>query len=227
MPENKQIKDGLGNLFGMRMHDISPTQDGSLMRTMLFATAYPIDYGGGGVFQHCGKSNVILAGMPANSPIYSFRWTSGTELALIQRARIDAWSNTLFASGLATFDLFAARNWTAADTGGTGANLAGDVNQLRTSMGASGAQIMYANTGTLTAGTRTLDPAPLESRTVSVPNAANAKFGSVPLTLFEKLQGEHPLTLALNEGFVVRCSLPADGAWLFSLTLEWAEVPAF
>ena len=227
MADNKQIKDGLGNIFTIRMRDLSSGLDGSYQRSMIFATPYPVDYGGGGVFQHCAKSNIILAAAPANSPIYSFRWASTTAFALISRARLLAWSNTLFVGGLAIFDFFAARAFTATDSAGQAAVLTGENNQLRTTMGASSAQIAYANTGPLTPGTRTLDPAPLDTRIVPVPTAANALFGAGPITLFEKLQGDHPLVLAANEGFVVRVTLPSDGAWLFALTLEWAEVPAY
>ena len=61
MPDNRQIKDGLGNLFTLRMRDVSLNGDGSVQRNMMLDTLYPVDYGYGGVFQHCAKSGVINA----------------------------------------------------------------------------------------------------------------------------------------------------------------------
>jgi hypothetical protein len=226
MPDNKPIKDGLGNSFTVRMRDISPLTDGSLMRSMIYATPYPLDYGVGGFYQHCAKSGVMAAGMAAGAPIYSFRFTTASMIAAIERVRLSAWTSAaLFAASMATFDLYAARSFTAPDTGGNPANFSGDYNQLRSSMGASTASIQCANTAALNAGTRTLDAAPLDSKIFAVPGTASTPIGT--MTLFEKLQGDHPLILAQNEGFVVNATVPAGGTWQFALTLEWAELSNF
>jgi hypothetical protein len=225
--DNKQIKDGLGNVFTIRSKDVSAALDGSLQRSMFFSTAYPVDYGANGIFQHCARSGVMLAGLPANAPIYSFRWSSATALALLWRLRLVAWSNTRYAGGVASFDVFAARNFTANDTAGTSANLGGENNQLRTIMASGAATILYSGTAALTPGTRTLDAAPLDSRTINCATVANTMFPGSPTSIFERLQGEHPLVLAQNEGLVVQASLPSDGAWKYSLTAEWAEVAQY
>jgi hypothetical protein len=225
--DNRQIKDGLGNIFTMRMRDISPSQDGTIQRSMLFATPYPLDYGGGGFFQYCAKSGIMLASAAANSPIYSFRWIGASTYAAITRARLLVWSNTVFSGGVGTFDLFVARQFTGSDSGENVATLTGNNNKLRTSMGSAGAGIVYSNTIPITVGTRTLDVAPIDSRTATAPTTASTIFSNMPITLFEKLQGEHPLILTSNEGFVVHATVPAGGAWLFSFTLEWSEIPAY
>ena len=225
--DNKQLKDGVGNLFTLRMRDKSATGDGSLQSTMVLASGYPLDYGSGGMFQHCGKSGAMVAGLAAAAPIYAFHWPASL-LALVRRVRVSAWTNgTAFTAGLATFDLYAARAFTAQYGGGNVANLTGDAAQLRSTMGASKAEIMYAATVALTPGTRTLDPDPLHSLTVAAPATANAPFSAAPLTLFEKLQGEHPLLLVANEGFVIRASVPAAGIWSFAVTTEWDEIEIF
>jgi hypothetical protein len=228
MPENKQIKDGLGNIFTIRMRDNSPLQDGSIMQSIVHSSLYPLDYGGGGIFQHVAKSGVIAAMMPANSPIYSFRWASAGMFALVWRVRMMAWTVTAFSGGLATFDLFAARSFTVADTGGTLANLSGENNQLRTSMASSSASIMYANTGALTPGTRTVDAAPMESFIALAPTTDNTLFPQEPVFLFQKDKNDHPLFLAQNEGFIIRGSVPqSNSTWQFSVTAEWNEVQVY
>jgi hypothetical protein len=225
MADNKQIKDGLGNIFTIRMKDISALLDGSVQRSMIYASLYPLDYGSGGSFQHVAKSGVIAAMMPANSPIYSFRWPAAGMMALIWRIRMMAWTVTAFSGGLTTFDLFAARNFTASDTGGRAASLAGDNNQLRTDMSASGAAISWSDTSALIPGTRTLDLAPMESLFTPAPTADNTLFQLEPLLLFQKDKSDHPLVLGHNEGFVIRSSVPATtSTWAFSITLEWDEV---
>jgi hypothetical protein len=225
--DNKQIKDGVSDLFGMRMRDLSPSGDGSLMRSMILTSGYPLDYGTGGIFQHCAKTGVMTAGLAANSPIYSFYWPA-TLLCLVRRVRLNAWTaDTGFAPGVATFDLYAARQFTAPYGGGALADLSGDHASLRTSMNGSQAQIMVATTAALTPGTRTLDPDPLDSRTVNAPIAAGTAFMSGALTLFEKLQDEHPLMLVTNEGFVIRATVPATGDWSFAVTTEWNEATVF
>jgi hypothetical protein len=130
-----------------------------------------------------------------------------------------------FSAGTVTFDMFVARQFTVNDTGGTIANLY-QSNVLRTIMSSSLAQITFASTGALIPGTRTVDPYPLDSQTVVAPQTAGAPFTATRMTLFEKLQGEHPLLLAANEGFVVRVTVPAAGVgtWQFAVTTEWDEV---
>lgn len=225
--DNKQLKDGVGNLFTLRMRDRSATGDGTIEQTMVLASGYPLDYGAGGMFQHCGKSGSMAAGLAAAAPIYAFHWPANL-LALVRRVRVSAWTlGTAFSAGLATFDMYAARAFTAQYGAGTVANLSGEAGQLRTSMGSSLAEIMYAATATLTPGTRTLDPDPLESRTLAAPVTANAPFSAAPVTLFEKQQGEHPLLLVANEGFVIRATVPATGVWSFAVTTEWDEISLF
>jgi hypothetical protein len=225
MADNKQIKDGIGNPFNIRMRDLSVGGDGSIMRSMILATLFPIDYETGGAYQHCAKSGVIAAGMAAAAPVYSFRWPSSL-LALIKKIRINAATDaTGFTAGMATFDLFVARAFNVSDSGGNAGNLAGNFNKLRTSMGTSQALIQVASSVALTPGTRTLDNDPMESRSVSAPTTTFTPLSpSQQLTLLDKAQGDHPLLLVTNEGFVIRATVPATGAWRCWVTVEWDEV---
>jgi hypothetical protein len=228
MADNKQLKDGLGNLFTLRMKDVSPGLDGTLQRSLFFATPYPLEYAGGGIYQHRAKSGTLLTGLPVNSPIYSFWWPITVMLAAVTRIRFSAWSTTTFAGGIAQFDVYAARNFSVADSGGIVADLTGNNSKLRTSMGSSEANIRWSSNAAITPGTRTLDAAPFDGRIMAVPTAANGLFvPGGPATLFEKQEGEHPLLLQSFEGFVIHASVPSDGAWQFIITVDWAEVPHY
>src|SRR6266566_896275 len=133
--DNINIKDALSVAFKMRSKDTSVAQDGSIQTMRHLSVPFPVDYGVGGCFQICSKSGIMAAGLAANSPIYSFRWTSSTLNALIRRVRIQGWSlGTGFAAGIATFDMFVCRAWTVADTGGTTETLTTDNGNLRTAM---------------------------------------------------------------------------------------------
>jgi hypothetical protein len=227
MADNRQIKDGLGNIFTLRMRDISSAGDGSVQCSIVRATPYPLDYGPGGEYQHYAASGVMAQAMPDNSVIYAFRWPAPTMLALIWKVKITAWSVTAFAGGFVAFNIYAARNYTAIGTGGLTADLTGNNNKLRTSMASSGASIAYANTGGLAPGTRTLDTAPLDSW-IAPATAAGVPFLDSPMTIFDKQVGEqHPLLLAQNEGFVITAKVPNDGTWSFGVTTRWDEVANF
>jgi hypothetical protein len=232
MSDNRQIKDGLGNIFTIRMRDISTANDGTVQRSMVMAQLQPVDYGAGGCFHRTCKSGVMVANAAASSPIYSFQWPSVTSLALIRRIRLSAWSVDVgFVAGLLTFDLVTARAFTAQMLGGTNVSLVGNSGKLRTSMGSSQANIVYSTTAPLTGGTFTPDPSPGTTETWATEVGANPYTlitpGPMPVKLFEKAQGEMPLLLAQNEGFIVEATVPQNGTWSFTLTSEWDEVPNF
>jgi hypothetical protein len=192
---------------------------------MFFSSMFPYDYGAGGIFQHCAKSGTMAAGLASASPVYSFRWPA-TLVAAITRVRLSAWTlGTAFGGGVATFDLFAARAYTALDSGGTLISFSGEQSQLRSTMSQSQAQIVRSATATLTPGTRVLDNDPLNSVTLTAPTTSNQPFtaaGSV--SLLDKQLGDHPLTLVQNEGFVINATVPGTGTWGFSVTTEWTEM---
>lgn len=225
--DNITIKDALSASFKMRAKDTSVAQDGSLQTVRHLSVPYPVDYSTGGCFQITSKSGTMAAGLAANSTIYAFRWTSATMNALVRRVRLSAVVlGTGFTAGIVTFDLFEARAWTVADTGGTTDTLTSPNGKLRASMAATAlSEIRHSSTATLTAGTRTLDAQPLETWTAGMGTGTNVSFNVGPIKLFEKLGAEHPLLLVQNEGFVIRATVPATGTWSFAITPEWDEVP--
>ncbi|MCP3475158.1 hypothetical protein NLM33_33070 [Bradyrhizobium sp. CCGUVB1N3] len=226
MADNKQIKDGLGNLFTIRMHDLTQVQDGSLQRSMVFSTLLPVDYTSGGAFQRTSRSNIMAAGAAAQSPIYSFWWPSATTLALVRRIRISAWSDSVgFTAGLAIFNLLTLRQFLAEMTPGLVSDLTGNSAKLRTSMVTSQASIVHSDTAPLTGGTYTADPGATDIWVGSVGANAFTPFAAAPVKLFEKLQGEMPLLFAQYEGFMITATVPATGTWRFAVTTEWDELP--
>jgi hypothetical protein len=172
MADNKQIKDGLGNLFNLRMRDVGPAQDGLLMKSMFDAAMVPIEYGAGGMYQHTARSGLMAAGLAASSPIYSFCWQSATLLVAVQRIRLTAFSVGAFTAGTAAFNLFVARGFTVQDGGGAVIDLSGNHAKLRTSMATSVAAISCATTAALSPGARTLDADPAAASSSPSPGPA-------------------------------------------------------
>jgi hypothetical protein len=226
MADNKQIKDGLGNLFTMRMLDISSAEDGTVQRSMVLSTPQPVDYGAGGSYHRTGKSGAMAAGLAAAAPIYAFQFTSATLLALVRRVRYQAWTlGTGFAAGIASVDMYIARAFTAQLTGGTVVDLTGNSSKLKTAMASSSASVVRAAAAQLAGGTYTLDPSMLETWNTAAPVGATTPFNATVINLFNKTQGDVPMVLAQNEGFILQATVPATGLWTFAVTTEWDEVP--
>jgi hypothetical protein len=189
-------------------------------------TNRPPDFGSLGLYAIEGLSGSMAAGLGANSPIFSTRWTNATKKALIQRVFMAMSSlGTAFAAGVGKFDLFFARSFSASDSGGTSILPTGDKNKKRTSMGTTlFGDMRIASTGTLTAGTRTLDTNPLRRLMFAVGTATNTVYLATALLAGMWLDGDHPYVLAQNEGLIIQATVPATGVWQFSVGLEWAEV---
>ena len=185
----------------------------------------PDDWGSLGFYSMAAASGTMAAGLSAASPIYSFRYGSAN-LALVKKILFSAGNTaTGFTAGIITVQTFVARSFTVSDTGGTSITPTGNTNKKRTSMATTGlTDGRISSTGTLTAGTRTLDSNPISSISTSIPAVAGTILMS-PFPLFEARAGEYPLTLAQNEGFVIQATVPATGTWTFSVTVDWEEVP--
>jgi hypothetical protein len=88
-----------------------------------------------------------------------------------------------------------------------------------------GTEIRHSSTAALVAGTRTKDAQPVDSVTFGISGTANTTFSPDRINLFQRLQAEHPLVLAANEGFTIQATVPATGTWSFLVVPEWDEVP--
>jgi len=189
----------------------------------------PNDYGSLGIYSIAQASGVMSAGLTANSPIFSFRWTDATRFCLLRRVLFSAGAIAAFTAGVANFQLFAARSFTASDTNGTAITPTGNVGKLRTaSMGTSlVGDVRIASNTTLGVGTRTLDANPLGSISVGVLATAGQPLVNPGSVLFDTQPGEHPDVMAQNEGWVIQANVPATGTWTFSVWAIWEELAGY
>jgi hypothetical protein len=131
-------------------------------------------------------------------------------------------------------DLLKATGWTVAGTGGTRATPAALLKR-RTSMGSTlvaASDIAIATTAALGVGTKTLETLALSSINAAGPITASLNGTIIaPGTLLWQAEvgdGEHPLVLAQNEGFVITVpAVPATGTWAAAISVDWAEVTAY
>lgn len=194
-------------------------------------TLRPEDYGSLGAYSLGASSGIMAAGLAADAPIFSARWTHATNLCLVKRLIISAGCDTVSfgaAVGAFYFNAFAARSFTVVDSGGASILPTGSMNKLRTTgMGTTlFNDIRMSQTATLTAGTRTLDSQALGSIVGSVIAGAGAPM-LAPYPIFEAVPGAHPLVLAQNEGLVMQARIPGTGTWKFSIRFDWTEITAY
>lgn len=199
-------------------------------------SAKPLDYGTLGHYGFGSSTGILPAALAANSEVYQFRWSNTLNLAVIRKVRISACvSTTFFAAGVPIrLDLVKATGWTVAGTGGTAITMAALLKK-RTSMGNSlmtAGDMRIATTAALGVGTKTLETLALSDVVAAGPITASLNGQIIaPGTLLWQAEvgdGEHPLTLAQNEGFVIRSvAVPATGTWQLSVNVDWAEVAAY
>ena len=200
----------------------------------------PPAFGALGYYRQVAVSGNIAATLAAASPLFSFRWGNASNLCLIQSIRVGCIVTASITAAVA-FDLsvFIARGFTASDTGGTAVGVPAAMQKMRTSMGSSlVTDFRMATTGTLTAGTRTLDTNPI-GRIQGTSGAAAGSAAAAGLLFFGSSNPQplyvrdnndhHPLILAQNEGFVVTAPLagPATGTFSLLVQVEWGEVAAY
>ena len=197
----------------------------------------PAEYGALGHYQVAAGTGPMSAALAGNSEILQFRWTDATRLAVVTKIRVEGMiTTTAFAAGPIFLGAHMARGWSADGSGGAAITMTGNNQKQRTSMGTSlvGA-IRVATTGALTAGTKTLDVQPfgsIVSHSSAGTGSATPIIGSIYLPQNELVDtdsgdGEHPIVLASNEGFVVRAIVPITGVWNLSIRCKWSEVTAY
>lgn len=209
----------------------------------LRAAARPVELQGGGAYRLAARSGTIAATLAANAPLFSFRWGDATLNCIVQRIRAQLWANLAFTAAFNDMSIagIIARSWTVADSGQTAISLAGNNAKLRTdfptSKFATNGDMRIANTGAVTAGTRTLDGNDFVYSQIGKPNVVNAASGTEylatqPLIMLDYEpdmgDGVHPLLLEQNEGFVIRNGpvvWPAAGTGVVVVQVQWSEIP--
>jgi hypothetical protein len=194
-------------------------------------TLRPEDYGSLGIYSNGNVSGVMAAGLAANAPIVSARWTDATKLCLIKRVTFSAAAGaTVFTAGVALFNLFVARSFTVSDSGATSVSILPSGNQAKMRTSGMGTTLFgdmrISTTGTITAGTRTLDSNPISSIAAGVLATAGSNIVN-PFAMVDQRPGEHPLILAQNEGIVIQATVPATGTWQFGVKIDWTEIAAY
>jgi hypothetical protein len=196
----------------------------------------PIDYGALGAYTYGGFTGILPAALAANSEIFQFRWSHATNLAVIRKIRISASvSTTMFAAGVPLqIDLVKASGWSGQGTGGTGINPTTMLKRRSTmsSTSLASGDMRIATTAALGVGTKTLETIPLSAIVASGPitGSLNGTIIDADTILWQAEigDGEHPLVLAQNEGFVIRSvAVPATGTWTASINVDWTEVTAY
>ena len=187
----------------------------------------PLYSGLTGSYAKALTSGTIGAGASAGAIVYDFQYT-GSGVAVVKRISISvADAGTGFAAGPLTLSAYAARAFTAADTGGTAGALTGNNAKLRTAFATTGVgAVMVATTSAMSAGTRTLDTDPLGAVTFGTPTTAGLNVGQLDI-LAAKNAGDYPFVAATNEGFEIQATVPATGTWVLTVYVEWDEYTNF
>lgn len=216
---------GIGAGASMGLHTVAKPQPHTLLASTL------------GHYRLAGVTGAIAAGAAADAQVFSFRWTDTTRYAVITSIKITGMrATTAFVAGNIIIEALMARSFSAAASGGTAMTLTTNNGKMRSDMGTTLlANAMIATTGALTAGTQTLDAQPFGQIVTNAgsPSAATPVIGSIYLPgdgfIFKAdvANGEHPIVLTANEGFVVRATVPATGVWNLGVQVAWAEVHSF
>jgi hypothetical protein len=209
----------------------------------LHVNVKPDDVGSLGQYMAHGVTGSVAAGAGALSEIVQVRYT-GANLSLVYSIVLESFvATTAFVAGSYLFDVIRAAPWGTDGTGG-----ATQVpEKLRTSFAAPTTTFRIATTAALGAGTKTLATQPLRAIRGNVSTGVAVAGGETeiggmtsaaiqvgypgPVALypspFAPDQMVYPITLAQNEGVVVRATVPATGVWVASFTVRFAEVTAY
>lgn len=198
----------------------------------------PLPPGTGGGYRLSMVSGTIGAAIAANSELFQFRYLTGaSRVCLVHGISVSAGANVAAtAAALLSLRATIARNWTAAGTGGTRANLTGNLQKLRTSHATSEvADAGISTTAALGAGTKTLDTQDVGGVSYGVGTGAITTALSLNLVPKTNLLGDFagsiafPLVLAHQEGFVIRTGIinPATMTWALTVDVAWSEVQGF
>ena len=185
----------------------------------------------GGHFRTVLKTG-LTTGMGANAPIASLRWApaAGNLMLALLGVHAEMVITTAFTTPQAVdLEMFVARGFTAADSGGTAVVLSGNNQKMRdggggVAMSASQiADLRAATTAALTAGTRTLDTTAIGS---AVFGQSNVVGNADQRDLYRLEPADHALILAANEGLVfqVPTAQGAVGVVKYVISIKHAEI---
>ncbi len=184
-------------------------------------------------------TGTLAAALAAGSQVFQFKWTNSVKLAAITKITTRFLPLTPFTAATLTdhtsFDAMAVRSF-AGGGGGTSLNLTGDNAKMRTIMGSSLAAINVSTTAALTPAT-TLDAQPFSqslrrgNRTNPAAATEETVYTDAEGICFDSniANGDSPLILSTNEGFVIRnrTAWPAAGTGILQVEVHWSEVSEY
>lgn len=207
---------------------------GEVAALPLHSARFPL---GGNWYRYAGFTGTIGAALAAGSELLQFRFLSGPKaFALIYKVAVSAGIVAVASAiGPIGFEIVPARAWTAAGSGGTRIAISGDNLQTETALSTPQVNdIGIATVGALTVGTKTLDANAQGNVIAGVLTGAATVQQVAPLLdktvlLDSDGEGQQPLVLANQEGFVVRTTHvgPAALTYVAGFTVVWVEVAAF
>jgi len=185
--------------------------------------------------------NTVAGLLGANAVLAAFRWTDASRLAVPLRISVAVVGVTAVATAQRIDPITAtiARNYTARDaTLATAiAFTAAKSQAMRSNMGqsilgATGNFDVCSGVAGLSGGTKTLDTNPFGMAAVVLGPGLTTLPQASPQTDLYKAEagnGEHPLVLAQNEGFIVSwgATALATGSVYVAIMIKWAELPIF
>ncbi len=176
-----------------------------------------------------GAASGSLTGIAGNAGLFSFRNLSANPI-IVRRVGVGFVTTTAFtAAQMVSFGLFAARAFTASDSGGTAIAFTGANGKHRTSLGTpTSLDCRIATTVALGSGTRTLDVTALGVQ-AGWSGAAGTTISPALNNLMSHDTGDYPIVLAQNEGLVIAnlTAMGAGGAGIATVAMEFAEASAF
>jgi hypothetical protein len=187
----------------------------------------PIEHDTGG-FYRVGGASGALTGAGANTPVFSLRWTSATLNAIILAFQWWWFLSTAFgAAQIVDHGLYVARGFSASDSGGTDIKPTGNTGKKRTVYPTTAiGDLRIASAGALTVGTRTLDGQNIGARGQWA-GAVGAALSPGIASFNFRLDDEHPVVLAQNEGLILQnlTAMGATGVIKLYVDVAWLEVP--
>lgn len=186
-----------------------------------------------GSYQYAITSGALTV-VAAGALVFSFRFNPAvtTNLCMIRRVEINFATITAFGAAQSLqYSMQIARAFTAVDSGGTsGAFTQANTGKMRTAMPTSqmsltGSNIQIANTGAMSAGTRTLDTQPI-SFVAGTSSAVGTSLTLAPI--YNHVPGDYPLILGYQEGFIINNvqTMGATGVINLTVSVEWMELSA-
>lgn len=203
-------------------------------RQALRVSLNPLEYNFSGIqggHFNLGTTTGAISAIAAVGQIFAVRWNDQSKLMVLLRLAVSS-TCTAFSSGTgADLEAVRASSYTANASGGTAitpsttSQMARQTTMAPSSFNSLG-EIRVSTTAALTAGTQTLDTAGFGATQLG----GIAGYASPLIELFNCfVNGQHPIILANNMGFVVRAvtTVPASNTFRYSVQMSWIEVSSF